>query len=55
MHVNEQIALMFTIMDDRAHSSIKADFIPLDEDDDNPGKEPRMPNHDNIRGEDYYQ
>jgi transposase len=33
----------------------KADFIPLDEDDDNPGKEPRMPNHDNIRGEDYYQ
>lgn len=32
----------------------KADFIPLDEDDD-PDKEPTMPSHDNIRGEDYYQ
>src|SRR5450432_749448 len=32
----------------------KADFIPLD-DDEQSNKEPTMPSHDNIRGEDYYQ
>ena len=33
----------------------KADFIPLDEDDEQSNNEPTMPTHDNIRGEDYYQ
>lgn len=33
----------------------KADFIPLDEDDQQSTNAPTMPHHDNIRGEDYYQ
>jgi hypothetical protein len=34
----------------------KADFIPLEEDDDDkPHGESSMPNHENIRGEDYYK
>jgi len=33
----------------------KADFIPLEDNEDKPGVEPQMPTHENIRGEDYYQ
>ncbi len=33
----------------------KADFIPMDEEDASTNHEPTMPQHDNIRGEDYYQ
>ena len=33
----------------------KADFIPLEVDDDKPGGESNMPTHENIRGEDYYK
>jgi transposase len=33
----------------------KADFIPLDDQDEQTNNEPTMPHHDNIRGEDYYQ
>jgi len=33
----------------------KADFIPLEEDSEPTASETRMPQHDNIRGEEYYQ
>ena len=33
----------------------KADFIPLDEEEEKPGTESNMPTHENIRGEDYYK
>lgn len=33
----------------------KADFIPLDEPDEQTSNDTGMPDHDNIRGEDYYQ
>jgi hypothetical protein len=33
----------------------KADFIPIEDDLNPPGTGNSMPQHDNIRGEDYYQ
>jgi hypothetical protein len=33
----------------------KADFIPLEEEEEKPGTESHMPTHENIRGEDYYK
>ena len=33
----------------------KADFIPMDDESEQTNDEPSMPQHDNIRGEDYYQ
>jgi len=33
----------------------KADFIPLEDEQQSPGGDNDMPLHDNIRGEDYYQ
>ncbi|MES1218763.1 MAG: IS21 family transposase, partial [Bacteroidota bacterium] len=33
----------------------KADQIPMDEQDEQQGKQNNMPDHENIRGQDYYQ